>query len=164
MSASKIVKKYRLSSSRRQSQLKGIVSDESLVNYDTFEVSVLFIIKSIAVVIFAVVQAIAAIVFVIIFFPLFIKAKWRSIFNEMMEFFRIILKRHKSPIHRLSGNKRNCMIVKMFEFAVKRYQLQKHQQKIITIGQSHHWNHPIWAHYKQQILSIWFKYWQNVFH
>ncbi|XP_031632190.1 protein regulator of cytokinesis 1-like isoform X2 [Contarinia nasturtii] len=36
-SANKILKKYRLSSNRRQSHCKGIVSDESLVNYDAFE-------------------------------------------------------------------------------------------------------------------------------
>lgn len=37
ISAGKILKKYRLSN-RRQSFQKGIVSDESLVNYDAFEV------------------------------------------------------------------------------------------------------------------------------
>lgn len=38
ISANKIIKKYRLSS-KRQSSHKGITSDESLLNYDAFEVS-----------------------------------------------------------------------------------------------------------------------------
>lgn len=41
LSANKILKKYRRSSNRRQSSHKEIVSDESLVNYDAFEVSVI---------------------------------------------------------------------------------------------------------------------------